>query len=509
MVILKKRYGGAFMKIKNPILSGFNPDPSICRVGEDYYLVTSSFEYFPGLPLYHSKDLVNWEQIGHCITRNNQIELSNQAPNAFGLYAPTIRHHNGRFYVVCTNVPNQGNFLIWTDDILGEWSEPIFLDLPGIDPSLLFDTNGKVYYTGTDKEIYLCEIDLETGNTTARKNIWEGIGAADPEGPHLYQKDNYYYLAISEGGTGYGHMLTMARSQHIEGPYTAYEKNPVLTNRSLPSCIQAIGHADLIQDHVGNWWAVCLGIRPFHEFPKRHLLGRETFLVPVDWSGDWPVFGNKGSVDLEMSGPDLTSHPFCPQTPKEWFGQEVLRPAWTTLYQKEEEHIYQTKSGLQLLGQANTLDDNEKITWLGRRQQAWDCQFTAKFKLPILKESSEFGLTVFLNRTHHYEIAVRQQLTGLQAIIRQRVGELSGITQILPIDELDSICLRIQATPTEYRFSIGSEDYLQPVGTASTRYVTTEVGGVFTGVFLGIYASGNGTIFGEPLTCEWCEYIEK
>ena len=509
MVILKKRYGGAFMKFKNPIITGFHPDPSICRVGEDYYLVTSSFEYFPGLPLYHSKDLVNWEQIGHCITRNSQIELSNQVPNAFGLYAPTIRYHDGRFYIVCTNVPNQGNFLIWTDDILGEWSDPIFLDLPGIDPSLLFDTNGKVYYTGTDKEIYLCEIDLSTGKTTSRKNIWEGIGAADPEGPHLYQKDDYYYLAISEGGTGYGHMFTMARSKHIEGPYTSYEKNPVLTNRSLPSSIQAIGHADLIQDHNGNWWAVCLGIRPFHEFPKRHLLGRETFLVPVDWSGEWPVFGTNGAVDLEMNGHDLPPHPFSLPEPKEWFGRETLRPEWNTLYQKDEAHIYQISDGLQLVGQANTLNEKDHVTWIGRRQQAWNCRFTAKFQFPSLQEANEFGLTVYLNRTHHYEIAVRRQSTGLQAIIRQRIGELSGVTQILSIDETDYICLQIHATPGEYTFSIGSEEALRPIGTASTRYVTTEVGGVFTGVFLGLYATGNGTRFSKPITCEWCEYTEE
>ncbi|KAF1296095.1 alpha-N-arabinofuranosidase [Enterococcus sp. JM4C] len=499
------------MKFNNPIITGFNPDPSICRVGEDFYLVTSSFEYFPGLPLYHSKDLVNWEQIGHCITRKTQIQLSNQAPNAFGLYAPTIRYHEGRFYVVCTNVPNQGNFLIWTDDILGEWSDPIFLDLPGIDPSLLFDTNGKVYYTGTHKEIYLCEIDLETGKTSPRVNIWEGIGAADPEGPHLYQKDDYYYLAISEGGTGYGHMFTMARSKQIEGPYQPYENNPVLTNRSLPSAIQAIGHADLVQDSNGNWWAVCLGIRPLNEFPKRHLLGRETFLVPIDWSGEWPVFGNNGAVDLEMVGHELPEAPVAQLPSKEQFGKETLRLAWNTLYKNDSAHIFQDAHGLQLVGQKNTLDDQENVTWIGRRQQAFDCQMTAKFDSSNLVEGAEVGLTVFLNRAHHYEIAVQRQSSGIKALLRQRIGELSGVTKELVVEEInDTLYLQISANPKTYQFAAGTEEeMLQTIGEASNRYVTTEVGGVFTGVFLGMYATGNGQDLTEPITCEWCEYIEN
>ncbi|MGM0124280.1 xylan 1,4-beta-xylosidase [Enterococcus sp. AZ194] len=495
------------MKYKNPILSGFNPDPSICRVEEDYYLVTSSFEYFPGLPLYHSKDLVNWELIGHCITRNEQLDLSNQAPNAFGLYAPTIRYHEGRFYVVCTNVPNQGNFLIWTDDILGEWSDPIFLDLPGIDPSLLFDTNGKVYYTGTDKEIYLCEIDLETGKTSPRINIWKGIGAADPEGPHLYQKDEYYYLAISEGGTGYGHMFTMARSKQIEGPYLPYEKNPVLTNRSLPSAIQAIGHADLVQDTKNNWWAVCLGIRPLNEFPKRHLLGRETFLVPIDWSNEWPVFGNQGAVAVEMEGHDLARHPIEKLSSKEWFAKEPLRFDWNTLYQSDPTHIYQTATGLQLLGQKNTLDDAENVTWLGQRQKSLDGTFTTKFEVASLSGKAEVGLTVFLNRVHHYELAVKKQGSQLQVTLRQRIGELSGVTQTRVIEATDIVYLQITTSPAVYLFSAGSdEENLMAIGEAATRYVTTEVGGVFTGVFLGLYATGNGTELTEPVTCEWCDY---
>ncbi len=156
------------MKYNNPIIPGFYPDPSVCRVGDDYYLVNSSFEYFPGIPVFHSKDLIHWEQIGHCLTRNDQIRLSAGFPNSIGIYAPTIRYHQGSFYVISTNIsvkPDRGgNFLVWTDDPRGEWSDPVWIDLPGIDPSLFFDDDGKAYYTGTaSHSIYLCELDVHTG----------------------------------------------------------------------------------------------------------------------------------------------------------------------------------------------------------------------------------------------------------------------------------------------------------------------------------------------------------
>ena len=221
--------------ITNPILPGFHPDPSICRVGEDFYLVTSTFEYFPGLPIYHSKNLADWQLIGHGLSRPEQLQLSTKNPNAFGLYAPTLRFIKGRFYLVCTNVGAsegvEGNFLIWTDDITGEWSDPIWLDTPGIDPTIFADDDGQTYYLGTHKEIYLRTIDLASGELGPRQNIWTGSGAADPEGPHLYKKDGYYYLLISEGGTSYGHMLTMARSRSLTGPYEACPNNPVMTNQ--------------------------------------------------------------------------------------------------------------------------------------------------------------------------------------------------------------------------------------------------------------------------------------
>ena len=209
------------MQYQNPILPGFHPDPSICRVGDDFYLVTSSFEYFPGLPIYHSRDLVHWEQIGHCLTRDSQVHLVTGAPNCLNIYAPTIRYHDGLFYVIVTNVTgdNHGNFIITAKDPAGEWSDPIALPFPGIDPSLFFDEDGKVYYLGTDGGIYLSEMDITTGAAIGETHwLWQGT-ANNPEGPHLYKIDGMYYLLLAQGGTELCHMAVLARSESILGPY--------------------------------------------------------------------------------------------------------------------------------------------------------------------------------------------------------------------------------------------------------------------------------------------------
>ena len=244
------------MQYQNPILPGFHPDPSICRVGDDFYLVTSSFEYFPGLPIYHSRDLVHWEQIGHCLTRDSQVHLVTGAPNCLNIYAPTIRYHDGLFYVIVTNVTgdNHGNFIITAKDPAGEWSDPIALPFPGIDPSLFFDEDGKVYYLGTDGGIYLSEMDITTGAAIGETHrLWQGT-ANNPEGPHLYKIDGMYYLLLAQGGTELCHMAVLARSESILGPYEPCPHNPILTNigQSLP--IKAAGHADLVEDADGNWW---------------------------------------------------------------------------------------------------------------------------------------------------------------------------------------------------------------------------------------------------------------
>ncbi len=273
-------------RYKNPIIPGFNPDPSICRAGSDYYLVTSSFEYFPGVPVYHSTDMVNWQNIGYCLTRDTQLPLQKCRASG-GIYAPTIRYHDGLFYMVTTNVSNKGNFYVTAKDPAGEWSEPFWVDQGGIDPTIFWDEDGKSYFLSnghTNKNgIVLSEINLKTGKrTTEPIIIWQGTGGRYPEGPHIYKKDGYYYLLISEGGTEYGHMITIARSRQIYGPYESCQYNPILTHVgkiTQNNPIQGTGHADLVQDTKGDWWMVCLAFRAFNG--QHHTLGRETGILTV------------------------------------------------------------------------------------------------------------------------------------------------------------------------------------------------------------------------------------
>jgi xylan 1,4-beta-xylosidase len=201
----------------NPVVAGFYPDPSVCRVGDDYYLVTSTFEYFPGVPVFHSKDLIHWTQIGHCLTRASQLPLANCAASG-GIYAPTIRYHKGLFYMTTTHVTGGGNFYVTAKDPAGEWSDPVYVKQGGIDPTIFFDGD-KTYFLSTADGITMSEMDLSTGQLTGLPRvIWRGTGGRYPEGPHLYKKDGYYYLLIAEGGTEYGHKVTIARSRSIWGP---------------------------------------------------------------------------------------------------------------------------------------------------------------------------------------------------------------------------------------------------------------------------------------------------
>jgi beta-xylosidase len=302
----------------NPIIPGFAPDPSCIRVDDTYYLVNSAFQYFPNLPIYTSTDLVNWTHTTNAINRRSQLSFADSftriaPPDQWGesmlasggLYAPTIRYHDGLFYVVCTNViqrfgedwssDQRQNFIVTSRDPFGdEWSDPIFFDFEGIDVSPFWDEDtGKSYIVGSAvpgpmTTIKLFEIDLATGKKLSdEKLIWRGTGGVYPEGPHIWLKDGWYYLVISEGGCFPDHMITAARSRELWGPYEAYEHNPLVTAKDTNEYIQHIGHSDMFTDPEGNWWAVCLGVRKDEK--GRYIMGRETFLTPMTWpENSWP-----------------------------------------------------------------------------------------------------------------------------------------------------------------------------------------------------------------------------
>ena len=505
------------MRYSNPILPGFYPDPSVCRVGEDYYLVNSSFEYFPGVPIFHSRDLVHWRQIGHCLTRKSQNPLDGLKASD-GIYAPTIRYHNGRFYLITTNVSGGGNFYVYADDPAGEWSEPFWLKQRGIDPSLFFDDDGKVFMTGNGtlwapvRGIYQCELNIKTGEQiTETKFIWPGTGGAYPEAPHLFKRGKYYYLAIAEGGTADCHMVSVARSLQPYGPFESCPHNPVLTHRSLMNPIQGTGHADFIEDHWGNWWAVFLGIR-YSEFGF-HNLGRETFLAPVQWIGDgWPVVngGNRVLPEMEVENA-LPPHCWPVEPARDDFDSAQLRFCWNYLRNPDmaDCSLAERPGWLRLRCSPVTLDDLASPAYIGRRQQHFECRAATFVEFNPRTANEEAGMTALIDNRYHCEVAVTLRNGVKTAIVRRTVGSLTVEVASEPLGD-GPVELWIRASRTEYAFGFvpsGGESWT--LATSELRFLSTEVAGGYTGVMLGIYASARGSESGNSAYFDWFEYLAQ
>ena len=527
------------MEYINPIISGFYPDPSICKVDDDFYLVNSSFEYFPGIPVFHSKDLINWEQIGHCISRPEQLSLRQGVPNCVGIYAPTIRYHEGIFYVISTNVAygakDEGNFIVWTTNPYGEWSAPIFLELPGIDSSLFFDDDGKVYYTGAfDNGIFMNELkfsykydekgavsDISCDVVSERKFIWRGTGGNDPEGPHIYKINGWYYLLISEGGTEFCHMITIARSRDIWGTYESCPRNPVFTNRSTSLPIKGTGHMDIICDKFGDWWGVCLGNRPI-TYPFKHNLGRETFLVPLHWDEEeWPVIGRNGLLDEKivsdrklLEGVVQKSQTDEGRHFHDDFDESRLKPDWNFIYNTTSKYAALDKDGgLLLYGTKNPLISSEEMAWVGYRQKHHEFEAKTSVCIDSLDNGSEAGLTIYMNNKHHYELIVAEDNGEKWIVFKRQIGSLIRFERVMRA-ESDILQIKLEAAIGEngtnmYCFSFLYDGEWVEAGEGEADYLTTEVGGRFTGNYIALYASGNGFACKKAVKFESFDYLGR
>lgn len=500
------------MKLSNPIIPGFYPDPSICRAGDNFYLVNSSFAYTPGIPIWHSKDLVHWEQIGYCLTRSTQM-LFEQSGISGGVWAPTIRYHEGRFYMVTTNQDGGGHFYVYTDDPAGEWSDPIFVEQEGIDPSLFFDEDGTVYFTSTGYSmgsgIYQCEIDIHTGKKLSETRlIWTGTGGRYPEGPHIYKINGYYYLSIAEGGTEQAHMQTVARSESPYGPFEACPHNPILSHRSILHPIQAAGHTDLVEAPDGSWWAVFLGIR-YVGYPYRHHIGRETFLAPVQWTADgWPVLGEHGVVDveIEVNMSAQASVPYDEGADVDHFDQDALGLQWNFIRNADQVQwsLSERNGWLTLRGADVRLTERGVPAFVGCRQRHWNCEISTKLEFDP-REGDEAGLAVFMDERHHYSIGLTKH-DGKNVIRRCRqVGSMRDEVYSLPITGT-AVTLKIEALPDKYMFVYQGEDQVwHQLGEAETHLISTEVAGGFTGVFFGLY---NVSKAGTAAYFDWFKYAQ-
>lgn len=489
---------------RNPILPGFYPDPSICRVGKDYYLANSSFAYFPGVPLFHSRDLVNWRQIGHALTRKSQLALDHvnstfgfldSCKNSLGIWAPTLRHHDGLFYLVTTNMSHGGHFVVTAKDPAAKWSDPVWLDQPGIDPSPFWDEDGRGYLLSNlwpkrPHGIVIAEMDFATGQRRSEiRLLWEGMGAQSPEGPHLYKHGGYYHLLAAEGGTGPGHLVSCARASSLWGPYESCPHNPILSHRSLAHPIQYTGHADMVECHDGSWWMVFLGTRPKGS-PACHHLGRETFLAPIEWSEDgWPVVHYQKPVDQVMPAPAfLENQPDAMSNLAGFAGPEwnYLRNPEPACYEIENDKIL-------LRGREIQLDDGVRSpTWIGQRQTSFQSEVSVDLRFQPGDAAARAGLCVYMNEFHFYALTVLPENGSLIVGLVRCIGGISHTVSQTMIAKNAPIRLQVAATAGAYAFSL-IDGTLRFLGDLPSRYLSSEVAGGFTGTYFAIFASGDGT----------------
>ncbi|HEX3043985.1 MAG TPA: glycoside hydrolase family 43 protein [Bacillota bacterium] len=509
---------------QNPILPGFYPDPSICRVGEDYYLVTSTFAYFPGVPIFHSRDLVHWEQIGHVLERASQLPLDGVG-HSEGIFAPTIRYHQGTFYLITTNISKGGNFIVTSAKPEGPWSDPYWLqDAPGIDPSLFFDDDGRAYYVGTrpapegpkyfgNWEVWLQEIDLVSMTLIGEKYpLWRGAlrDAIWPEGPHLYKIKDFYYLMISEGGTDYHHAVTVSRSEQLIGPYIGNPANPILTHRHLgrSSPIVNVGHADLVETQTGQWWMVALASRPYGGYYRN--LGRETFLAPVIWENDWPIVSpGYGRVEFSYPAPDLPLFSIPPPQGRDDFNGARLNRTWNLLRTPREEFwsLTERPGFLRLKLRPERLTDQANPSFIGRRQQHINFSATTLLEFRPETEAETAGMVLIQNNHFHFrlELTLRNQQKIIR-LIKCQNGAETNLAEGKCSEGM--ICLKITASGQDYNFYYGSapERMAALAKNVDGRILSVDLAGGFVGTCIGLYASSNGQTSQNHADFDWFDY---
>ena len=492
------------MKYTNPVIRGFNPDPSVCRVDNDYYLVTSTFEYFPGIPVYHSTDLVNWELIGHCISRAAQLPMNDAYPSG-GIWAPTIRYDNGTFYVTAT-FSGKGNFILHTDNPRSAWSDPVWVEMDGIDPSMFFE-NGKMYYCANDcgerqrkhggEGISAAQVDPKTGKIIGEvRRIWTGTGGGFLEAPHIYHIGDWYYLITAEGGTGFNHMVTAARCREITGDYEPCPYNPILTNRNDTSKqIACAGHADLIDDKNGNLWFVHLGTRPANNMLSH--LGRETFLTPVVWENEWFFVNGKKAV-ITADAPVAAEQ----KRANEWFadfnGKEYDKHL-IFLKSPVPENYRQANGCLTLVPSTVKLTDKKHSpTFAAVRPADFDCEINIEFEFNPCADGDEAGAVIYLTPDFMYRICKRRCSDSDYITVIKAADDLSEIAYNEKIKS-GTVGIKIKASKEFYEFyySVNGSDFRFAVK-ASTRFLSCELAGkCFTGVVTGIYAQSESNTGAE------------
>lgn len=461
-----------------PVLPGFFPDPSICRVGDTYVLANSSFEYVPAVPIWSSPDLRTWTQLGNALDRDDQF-LPGQARSSGGIYAPTIRHHDGRSWLITTNVSGPaGQLLAWAEDPAGPWSTPITIaGLNGIDPDLAWDDDGSclvTYCATTAGQVGIAQARVDLDRDVVLEDpraIWSGTGLAHPEAPHLYRRGDWWYLLIAEGGTERGHAVSIARSSSPRGPFESCPQNPIFSRRSQDFPVQNAGHADLVERPDGTWAMVYLGVRVAGATPLFHVNGRETFLADVAWVDDWPV------VDPDAETLDAVDTSFVDS-----FDGVGLDPRWISPARAPRELATPHPAG----GVTVAPDDGEVPSMLAVRARDPRWEFTARTTTP-----DGAAVRVRMDDAHWYEL----RIAGDDAIVEARVGPMTTTWRRSTPGGDGLVSLTVRAVdpssggPDDLAFAVSRGGEEVSVARLDGRYLSTEVAGGFVGRVIGLRAT--------------------
>ena len=532
-------------KFSNPIIRGGYPDPSICKVGDTFYLVNSSFEYFPGLPIHKSKDLINWELIGYGLDRESQVSskvnLIDVQSNG-GIHAPTIRYHDGVFYIITTNVyfdvdkqkADMVNFIITADNPSGPWSDPIhILGAPGIDPDLFFDDDGRVWYVGNqmpknpnfngEGEIWLQELDLNEFKLIGERHLlWRGACGGDwAEGPHMYKKDGRYYLLIAEGGTSFNHAVMVALSDNIEGPYISNPRNPIITSRHLSydNWVNSTGHGDIIELDDGKNYMVLLGIR--NEIERGSNMGRETFLAPVNWEREpfewketkhlWPVVAAEtGRVERINEVVFSGSVQNIATSFEDKFESDNLDLKWNFRRYPIEKTFYLDKqqNRLNLICHHNQIKERVSAALLGFKQTESNFEYSTQMFFEPLNNGSEAGVSIFQKDDNYINFTLIRnddkivlqsyavKNTEIEEFLSEPIKQYNGQIEFRIVANEDSYKLYYKTSSKDFElFTILNGDLVISKG--------------YTGAHLGLYATGNGKNTKDFASFDYVNYFTK
>ncbi|OED92785.1 beta-xylosidase [Vibrio breoganii ZF-55] len=531
--------------IQNPILKGFNPDPSIVRVGDDYYIATSTFEWFPGIQIHHSKDLVNWRLAGHVLTRTSQLDMKGM-DNSEGVYAPTLTYADGKFWVCFSNVHScrGGNwmatpcFVVTAENIEGPWSEPVSIGNYGFDPSLFHDDDGKKYmvnmvWDGRQKTnffggIVVQEFDVDTQSLVGKPhNVFKGTQLGCTEGPQILKKDGYYYLITAEGGTERNHAVTVCRSKNILGPYEVHPENPILTTRFQENApLERAGHGFFVETQNGEWYLSHLcsrripnpeGYQFIPDYDNGYsILGRESAIQKAHWQEGWPYVTSGRIPALEVEAPDLQPHPWPSKPSRDNFESTTLAVDYQTLREPADESwlsLTERPGYLRLKGR-HYLSSRYDQSMLARRFQAFYCTVETKLEFAPETPYEMAGLCAYYSRNGHYFLKMSAVDEGNRLL--QIVGNINDVygeySEEVFIGDTDAVFMRLELECQWYRFSYSLDGQTwQQIGPSLNSTPLSDEGGPdifrFTGSFAALFAAD---IRGQKRAAdfEYFDYIE-